>query len=161
METWNPGRRGRRGKQSRKDMSATLISLCSFSSVTDRHHWIKSRCQKRSRWRGGRERCFILEAWSRVILLLYDMIKNSLASMFVNQVVMLHLSCLNILDFEFGCDPTSFFSRSDDRLKLEEKLALRVCRIENWKGCFAREKRSECIDEIQEGNSASGADNGS
>jgi hypothetical protein len=59
------------------------------------------------------------------------MIKNSLASMFVNQVVMLHLSCLNILDFEFGCDPTSFFSRSDDRLKLEEKLALRVCRIEN------------------------------
>jgi hypothetical protein len=64
-------------------------------------------------------------------------------------------------DFEFGFDTTSFFSRSDDRLKLEEKLAFRVCRIENWKGYFAREKRSEYIDEIRERNNANSADNGS
>jgi len=69
METWNPGRRGRQGKQSGKDMSVVLISWCSLSSVTDRHHLIESRCQKSSRWREGRERYFILEAWSRIILL--------------------------------------------------------------------------------------------
>jgi hypothetical protein len=35
---------------------------------------------------------------------------------------MLHLSCLYNLDYELGYDATSFFSRSDDRLKLEEKI---------------------------------------
>jgi hypothetical protein len=64
-------------------------------------------------------------------------------------------------DFEFGFDTTSFFSRSDDRLKLEEKMAFRVCGIEHRKGCLALEKRSEYIDEIREKNSASAADNGS
>jgi len=150
METWNPGRRGRQGKQSGKDMSVVLISWCSLSSVTDRHHLIESRCQKSSRWREGRERYFILEAWSRIILLLDDMIKNLVA--------MLHLSYLP--NFEIGYDTTYFFSRSDDGIKLWEELAFRICRIENWKGCFAREKMSEFIEEIQERNSVSSADNG-
>jgi len=64
-------------------------------------------------------------------------------------------------NLDFGCDTTSFFSKSDDRLKLWEELAFRVCRIENWKGCFAREKMSEFLEKIREGNGASGADNGS
>jgi hypothetical protein len=56
---------------------------------------------------------------------------NSLASLLCESVCDAALSCLHNFDLEFGCDTTSFFSRSDDRLKLEEKLAFRVCRIEN------------------------------
>jgi hypothetical protein len=54
------------------------------------------------------------------------------------------LSCLHNFDLEFGCDTTSFFSRSDDRLKLEEKLAFRVCRIETKKSA-SQERRETNI----------------
>ena len=107
----------------------------------------------------GKKRYFILETWSRIILLLDDMIKNSLAS------VVCESSCdvasfllLEFRLYELGCDATSFFLRSDDRLKLGRKdLAFRVWRIESRNMCFAREKRSEYIDEIWQGIGASDA----
>jgi hypothetical protein len=74
MKTLNPGRWD---KQSEKNMSKTpILVVLSLSSVADYHHWIRNRCEKNPRWQEGREGL----AWSRIILLLDDLIKNSPAS---------------------------------------------------------------------------------
>ena len=143
---------GRWGKQSGNIWVRHLYQLCFLSSVTDYYHGKKSMMTRR-------ERYFILETWSRIILLLDDMIKNSLAS------VVCESSCdvasfllLECRLYELGCDATSFFLRSEDRLKLGRKdLAFRVWRIENRNMCLAREKTSEYIDKIWQGIGASDA----
>jgi len=140
------------GKQSEKIWDRHPYQLWFLSSVIDYYHGEESMMTRR-------ERYFILEAWSRIILLLDDMIKNSLAS------VVCESSCdvasfllLEFRLYEFGCDATSFFLRSDDRLKLGRKdLAFRVWRIENRNMCLARQKTSEFIDEIWQGIGASDA----